>query len=148
MPIPQSLPVHAAVANGVFAAPTPNTAAVPAIGIGGAFETMLALAAVLLTIFALAWLLRRLKSLPGSKQALLRNEAQLVLGDKERIVLLAMGPRRWLLGVTAGGITVLQALEPEPTEAQDRLVTDPHNAGGEMHSNFAAVLRRSLGLKS
>jgi flagellar protein FliO/FliZ len=104
-------------------------------GIGNAFEVLLALALVLVTIFALAWLMRRLRQPVGRGRAL-RAVAELPVGDKERVVLVALGTRQWLLGVTAGGISVLQQLEA--AEEAPPAVTPP---------GFRDVLRQSLGLR-
>jgi flagellar protein FliO/FliZ len=107
---------------------------------------ILALVVVLLTIFAIAWLLRRLKSLPDARQSLLRSEAELAVGEKERVVLLAMGSRRWLLGVTPGGISVLQALDNDPVATGESSALNLGSAGAAAPASFATVLRRSLGM--
>jgi flagellar protein FliO/FliZ len=74
-------------------------------------STLLALAFVLL----LAWVLirgwRRLQDYGGRKPAedgdALRFVRALPVGARERVVLLDHGGERWMLGVTAGGITLL-----------------------------------------
>lgn len=71
--------------------------------------------AALAFVLALAWGLirgwRRLQglgSVPGAADAdALRFVRALPLGARERVVLLDHGGERWMLGVTAGGITLL-----------------------------------------
>ncbi len=132
--------------SGVYAAPQAQAPAASAPGLGSAVEMLLALALVLAAVFALAWLMRRLKSFPTSRQALLRADAELAVGEKERVVLLAVGKQKWLLGVTPGGITLLHAFgadAPGPAAA----VADAGAAVGAAPPNFAKILRRSLGLQ-
>jgi len=72
---------------------------------------VLALAAVI----ALAWLVLRLlrsrlqpRAKPGSEgDDMLRYVRALQLGAKERVVLVEHRGERWMLGVTAGGISTL-----------------------------------------
>ena len=133
--------------SGVYAAPQAQAPAASAPGLGSALEMLLALAVVLAAVFALAWLMRRLKSFPTSRQALLRADAELAVGEKERIVLLAVGQQKWLLGVTPGGITLLHAFgadAPGPAAAE---IADAGAAAGAAPPNFAKLLRRSLGLQ-
>ena len=73
-------------------------------------STVVALAFVLL----LAWLLirgwRRLQDLAGPKAGAddaLRFVRALPVGSRERVVLLDHAGERWMLGVTAGGISLL-----------------------------------------
>jgi flagellar protein FliO/FliZ len=133
--------------SGVYAAPQVQAPAASAPGLGSALEMLLALALVLAAVFALAWLMRRLRSFPTSRQALLRADAELAVGEKERVVLLAVGQQKWLLGVTPGGITLLHAFgadAPGPAAATN---TDAGAAAVAAAPNFAKILRRSLGLQ-
>ncbi len=88
-------------------------------GLAGAF---FALVLVLGLIVGLAWLLKRM---PGSgfRQADgLRVVASLPLGAKERAVVVEVGGRQLLLGVTAHGIRTLHELpEPLPPAAPVKL---------------------------
>lgn len=133
--------------SGVYAAPQAQAPAASTPGLGSALEMLLALALVLAAVFALAWLIRRLRSFPTSRQALLRADAELAVGEKERIVLLAVGQQKWLLGVTPGGITLLHAFG---TDAPDPVIgnhTNAATAAGATPPDFAKILRRSLGLQ-
>jgi flagellar protein FliO/FliZ len=108
---------------------------------------LLALALVLAAVFALAWLMRCLKSFPTTRQALLRAEAELAVGEKERVVLLAVGQQKWLLGVTAGGITLLHAFGADAPGLSADTNTEPGPVAGAAPLTFAVILRRSVGLK-
>lgn len=133
--------------SGVYAAPQIEAPAVPAPGLGSALEMLLALALVLAAVFALAWLMRRLRAFPASRQALLRADAELEVGEKERIVLLAAGRQKWLLGVTPGGITVLHTYGADTPGPVADAAGEAGQAGGAAPLGFAAILRRSVGLK-
>ncbi len=120
--------------SGVYAAPQAQAPAASTPGLGSALEMLLALALVLAAVFALAWLIRRLRSFPTSRQALLRADAELAVGEKERIVLLAVGQQKWLLGVTPGGITLLHAFG---TDAPDPVIGNHTNAGNGRRGHAA-----------
>jgi flagellar protein FliO/FliZ len=67
---------------------------------------------VLALIPAAAWLLRRAGlAQPGSSSGL-RVVAQLPLGPRDRIVIVEVADRRWLLGVSPSGIRRLGTLPP------------------------------------
>lgn len=91
---------------------------------GLAFEgawTLLALAAVLVLAWGVLWLLRgRLGGGGGRRQddaEALRFVRALPLGPRERVVLVEHRGERWLLGVTAGGISVLDHRPVDGTAA-------------------------------
>jgi flagellar protein FliO/FliZ len=133
--------------SGVYAAPQVQAPATSTPGLGSALEMLLALALVLAAVFALAWLMRRLRSFPSSRQALLRADAELAVGEKERVVLLAVGQQKWLLGVTPGGITLLHVFGADAPGPAASTNTDAATAGGATPPDFAKILRRSLGLQ-
>ena len=133
--------------SGVYAAPQVQAPAATAPGLGSALEMLLALALVLAAVFALAWLMRRLRSLPSSRQVLLRADAELTVGEKERIVLLAVGQQKGLLGVTPGGITLLHAFGADAPGPAAGTNTEAAAAAGTTPPAFAKILRRSLGLQ-
>jgi flagellar protein FliO/FliZ len=134
--------------TGAYAAPQAQapTAAVP--GLGSALEMLLALALVLAAVFALAWLMRRLKSFPVGRQALLRTDAELAVGEKERVVLLAVGQQKLLLGVSAGGISLLHTFGADAPGLSADANAGLAASAGAAPASFAAILRRSVGLKS
>jgi len=67
----------------------------------------LALLFVLGFIGAALWVLRRTGIAPRGGNGHLRMVTQLALGPRERVVIVEVGERWWLLGVGAGGITRL-----------------------------------------
>ena len=88
---------------------------------------------VLALIPAAAWLLRRAGLAQPASTAGLRVVAQLPLGPRERLVIVEAGDRRWLLGVSASGISRLGTLPPGTGDA-------PPAAGPER--TFADIFRR------
>ena len=67
---------------------------------------------VLALIPAAAWLLRRAGLAQPASTAGLRVVAQLALGPRDRIVIIEVADRRWLLGVSTAGIQRLGTLPP------------------------------------
>ncbi len=76
---------------------------------------MFSLGAVLLAIFALAWLARRV---PGLRAAggLLQVRGGVQVGPRERVVLLQAGDQWLLIGVASGSVRTLQVLDRVPAE--------------------------------
>ncbi|OOF23951.1 MULTISPECIES: flagellar biosynthetic protein FliO [Salinivibrio] len=102
--------------GGLLFAPLPVWAAAPDISIA---TMLVSLTLVLALIFALAWLLRRLK-LPGlAGQANgIRIISQLAVGQKERILVVDINGEQLVIGVTATNIRLLKALDsPMPTSS-------------------------------
>jgi flagellar protein FliO/FliZ len=96
---------------------------------------MLALAFVI----ALAWLLLRVlrsrlqpRAAAGGGDELLRFVRALPVGTKERVVLVEHRGARWLLGVTAGGIsTIAHWPAPGPASAPEAAASAVHDIGSE-----------------
>lgn len=129
-----------AVPPPTFAVPT----AAPAeavTGFGAMLEIVAALCFVLALIFALAWMSRRLRG-ASHTAGLIRVLAEVSLGQKERAVLLQVDGKRLLVGVTAGGISLLDsAAVPNDSAA----TSGEPGAGATAAPSFATLLRRSLG---
>jgi flagellar protein FliO/FliZ len=89
---------------------------------------------VLALIPAAAWLLRRAGLAQTSSVCGLRVVAQLPLGPRERVVIIEVADRRWLLGVSAGGISRLGTLPPGGDDEA------APTAGGERR--FSDIIRR------
>lgn len=84
-------------------------------GLGGA---IVALLAVLALIVGLAWLLKRLPGAGLRSSDQLRVLSSLSVGQRERLLVVQVGPQQLLLGVTTQGITTLHTLaEPLPEPA-------------------------------
>ncbi len=78
-----------------------------------AIQVFIGLIAVLSLMFALAWLARRMRLVPGSlggKEAI-RTLAVLSLGNREKLLLIQVGEEQLLLGVTNQQITCLHELK-------------------------------------
>jgi len=99
---------------------------------------LLTLLLVLALIPAAAWLLRRAGLAQPSSAAGLRVVAQLALGPRERLVIVEVADRRWLLGVGAAGITRLGTL-PAGSDAP------PEAANAAAGRSFADIIRRMAG---
>ena len=121
----------------LFAAPAAAKAS-PAIGAGGLASVTVALLVVLLVIFALAWLARRLRTFGGRTAGALEILASMPLGAKERAVLVKVGDAQLLLGVAPGRVNTLHVL------AQPVSLEKP-SAAGRPRPSFAALLKGSLG---
>lgn len=86
----------------------------------GLFGAVFALLLVLGLIVGLGWLLKRMPGSGFRPAAGLKLVASLPLGAKERVVVVEVAGQQLLLGVTAGGIHALHALEaplPSPPPA-------------------------------
>lgn len=129
-----------AEAGPAFAVPGVAVSAASVTSLAGAVQMVLALAAVLAVIFALAWMSRRVRGLQGGSDRPLQLRAQLRIGEKENVVLVALGEQQWLLGVSTGQVTLLHHF---PSGATELPVTD----GGRppIAASFAQQLRASLG---
>jgi len=122
----------------MFAAPQ-SAPATHAGALGGLGEVTLALLLVLGAVFALAWLLKRVRGFGARAGGSLDVLAQIPLGQKERAVLLKVGATQLLIGVAPGRVNTLYVL-PEPL-ALDRGGGAPGSNG---NSPFRTLLR-SLG---
>lgn len=132
---------YAAEGTKPFAAPA--TAPLPSSNISNVGQVTFALLLVLAAVFAVAWMLRRLKVLNRKGARHLEVVAELALGAKERAVLVRAGKKHVLLGVTATQVSALHVL------AADELETNDHDADPSVPvaPSFKALLRQSLGLK-
>ena len=101
------------LATAAAAARPAAQAAAQAPGTPGLLGAFMALLLVLGLILGLAWLLRRLPGAGFRPADGLRVVSSLPLGAKERAVVIEVGGRQLLLGVSAGGVALLHAL-PEP----------------------------------
>jgi flagellar biosynthetic protein FliO len=82
-------------------------------------STLAALAIVLLLAWAAAWLVKRMQAgaPPARPEQILRLLRACPVGPRERIALVAWGDTVFMLGVTAGSISVL---EKRPCEDAER----------------------------
>lgn len=127
-------------AKPVFAVPS-STPLEAVNGVQAMLELALALAFVLAVIVAIAWLTRRMRNAYGANGPV-RVIAEVSLGQKERAVLVQVDGRRLLLGVATGAVSLLHSADATDV-AEPAGTTDLSN--GAQATNFAALLRRSLG---
>lgn len=111
---------------GAIAEVAPTRVPTAGASLGG---VVLSLALVLALIFALGWALRRLQFARTGSDRLLGVLAQLPLGPRDRIVLVRVGDRQALVGVSPAGIRPLQLLEREIAVPADTGSNPPEFAG-------------------
>ncbi len=86
-------------------------------GTAAVAQLAFSLLVVVALIVAFAWVARRMRLAPQGGSGALRILAQVPVGPRERIVLLAVGERQALVGVTGTGITSLALLDGEVVPA-------------------------------
>jgi len=121
-----------------FAAPQiTNQPAVPTVtGLG---QVTFALVIVLGAVFAVAWLVKRMRGLGNRVGNAIDVIADIPLGQKERVVLLKVGQTQILVGVAPGQVNTLHVL----TEPID--LTKPAAGPDDGRPNFKSLMLRSLG---
>jgi flagellar protein FliO/FliZ len=119
-----------------------------ASSVTGAGEVTFALLLVLLVIFACAWCVKRLRGVGRPQGRVLAIVDDVSVGQKERVVLIACGGERLLVGVAPGAVRLLQVVPPSAFAgiggegASAPAARDAAPAGFD----FRAILRRNLGL--
>ncbi len=111
----------------------------PALSTGSYIQMILGLIFVVLLIFALAWLVRRmgrLQSVIGGSMKLLGG---LSLGQRERAVLVQVGETQMLLGVAPGSVRTLHVFD-KPVVTATRTAT-----GDSFADKLNAVLKQKAG---
>jgi flagellar protein FliO/FliZ len=90
-----------------------TTLAAPAspLSVGSVAQLTLSLAAIVALIFAVSWIVKRLKLGTPHGRGDIAVLDELALGPRERVVLVRVGDRQVLLGVGAGGVVGLTPLE-------------------------------------
>lgn len=79
----------------------------------------IALSAVLLVIYGLAWLIKRNKGLTGLDKMPMKTLAILPMGVKEKLVLIEIGNKQILLGMTASNINTLATFDEPVYQATE-----------------------------
>lgn len=111
----------------------------PALSMGNYIQMILGLVFVVLLIFALAWLVRRmgrLQSVFGGSMKLLGG---LSLGQRERAVLVQVGETQMLLGVAPGNVRTLHVFD-EPV-----VTATPGTTGDSFADKLNTVLKQKAG---
>lgn len=118
-----------------------TTLAAPAspLSVGSVAQLTLSLAAIVALIFAVSWVVKRLKlGAPRGGRGEIAVIDELALGPRERVVLMRVGDAQVLVGVGAGGVVGLTPLDkpiavktsPEQPAFADRLREFMKRPGG------------------
>jgi flagellar protein FliO/FliZ len=121
-----------------FAAPQ-SIGQTPTAGVGGLAQVTFALLIVLVAVFAVAWVVKRVRGFGNRVGDAIDVIADIPLGQKERAVLLKVGPTQILVGVAPGQVSTLHVLT-EPIELT-KLSTGPTDS----RPTFKSLMMRSLG---
>jgi flagellar protein FliO/FliZ len=125
-----------------FAAPQ-LAASLPSGSAGGIGKVTLALLLVLLAVFAVAFVLRRLRGFNRGSPAGIEVVAQVALGTRERAMIIKVGESRLLLGIAPGRVSMLHALPPE---TQLPGLEAAAGIPAAARPTFASLLKKSMGL--
>ena len=143
--VAQAAAFAAIAANTAAPAPSHPFAAPQSIGTpvtpgaGGLAQVTLALLVVLVAVFAVAWVLRRMRGFGNRVGGAIDVLADIPLGQKERAVLLKVGQKQILVGVAPGRVNTLHVLE-EPLD-----LTRPATGPTDSRPSFESLMMRSLG---
>lgn len=99
---------------GLAAAAAPAAAETSTLGL--LFQALLALLVVLAALFAFLWLLRRLTPVQTGAQGVVRVVGGVMLGTRERLVVVEVADQWLLLGVAAGRVNHLHTMPRPPVE--------------------------------
>ncbi len=118
-------------------------------GAGSLVQVTLSLVLVLGAVFAAAWLVRRVKTFGRFASGPIEIIADVSVGTKERAVLVQVGGKQLLLGVTPGRVTTLHVLD-EPVSPGARPMDGGAQRSAEaqlaQRPDFKSIFKRSLGL--
>jgi flagellar protein FliO/FliZ len=121
-----------------FAAPQ-TISQTTAPGVGGLAQVTLALLFVLVAVFAVAWIVKRMRGFGNRAGDAIDVIADIPLGQKERAVLLKVGQTQILVGVAPGHVNTLHVL----TEPID--LSKPADGSNDKRPSFKSLMMRSLG---
>jgi len=97
----------------------------------------LGLIVVLILFFACVWFMKKMGALPVNAKDGMKVVSGLSLGMREKLVLVQVGEKQLLLGITPGRIEKLMELEAQDTLFQQ---TKVDHAGAEFSDKFKQVL--------
>jgi len=106
--------------------------------VGGLGQVTLALLIVLGAVFAVAWIVKRMRGFGNRVGNAIDVIADIPLGQKERAVLLKVGQAQILIGVAPGRVNTLHVLT-EPIDLT------PPAAPTDSRPTFKQLMMRSLG---
>lgn len=125
-----------------FADPTMAAAERSVTSSGGLLQIFFSLLIVLGAVFVVAWVVRRMKVTHRSRVGHLKVIDEVVLGDKERAVVLEAEGTRLVLGVGEGRVSLLHRYTS--TESSD-VAVDLTTAPTPKTPSFLEVLKKGLG---
>jgi flagellar protein FliO/FliZ len=103
-------------AGAVLAADTkPVAGVVPGFDATGLIEMMLSLLLVIALIIGLSWGIGRLRGVTRTSSSAMTVIAEAAIGPKERVVLVRIGDRQALVGISGGAMSSLTLLEQNIT---------------------------------
>ena len=124
----------------------PSTSNAPLADTSGYFLQLLSgLGLVLLSIAALAWLLKRINRLPNRDLKNLELIASLSVGQRERVVIVRAGTTELVLGVAPGSISKLGEIATAPIAEQGEDSSTAGNARGndeQQKEAFSALIAK------
>ena len=105
---------------------------------GALLQALLALLVVLAALFAFLWLLRRISPVQTGAQGVVRVVGGVMLGTRERLVIVEVADQWLLIGVAAGQVNHLHTM-PRPAD-----YSAPLNGGARsgFADKLAAILSR------
>lgn len=113
-------------AQSLAAEPSDTRSGPEQLGLADLAQWSMGLLVVLLTIFACAWLVRKVTGLSSPIAGTLRVLGGVSLGSREKAILLQVGGRKLLLGVTPGRVQTLYVLDDDDSLAVDSQRPDPN----------------------
>lgn len=125
-----------------FADPAMAAAERSVTGGGGLLQIFFSLLVVLAAIFVVAWLVRRMRVAPRSRDGHLKVIDEVALGNKERAVVLEADGTRLVLGVGEGRVALLHRYTAaKPSESI--IGRDP--TADASAPTFLEILKRGVG---
>ncbi len=122
--------------------PTPVVEPASSLGASGLLQAGLGLALVLALIFLCAWAVRRLGLHQFGGERLLKVVSSVMVGQRERVVVVEIGNSWLVLGVAAGQV---QALHSMPAQERAAARAVPASTGSAPTDGFSRTLLESLG---
>ena len=118
---------------------------VPVGGVESIINVVVSLAIVLGIIFLCAWLIRKTQAGNFANNSLIKLLATQILGTKEKLVLVAVGDKQLLIGVTANSIRVLSEVEGEPQNSE--AATQESSSAYDFSEQIRKILSSNPGVK-
>lgn len=121
--------------------PSPATEPVRSYAAAGVMQAGFGLALVIGLIFLLAWAVRRFGLQPSGNGRLLKVVSSVMVGQRERVVVVEIGDNWLVLGVAAGQVRALHTL---PAQTLDETVAKPAVMASDAGHAFAQKLLESI----